>query len=109
MLIGTVLNYFVPKQVFTWVTSISLVGTLWVWIIIMYSHMKYRSAVIEGRARAVSFKMPGWPVINWAVIAFLLIVAGMFWLDPDTRVALYVAPFWFALLGIAYYLGVRRQ
>jgi L-asparagine transporter-like permease len=53
--------------------------------------------------------MPGWPVINWAVIAFLLIVAGMFWLDPDTRVALYVAPFWFALLGIAYYLGVRRQ
>jgi AAT family amino acid transporter/D-serine/D-alanine/glycine transporter len=109
MLIGTVLNYFVPKQVFTWVTSISLVGTLWVWIIIMYSHMKYRSAVIEGRARAVSFRMPGWPVINWAVIAFLLIVAGMFWLDPDTRVALYVAPFWFALLGIAYYLGVRRQ
>jgi L-asparagine transporter-like permease len=82
---------------------------LWVWIIIMYSHMKYRSAVIEGRARAVSFRMPGWPVINWAVIAFLLIVAGMFWLDPDTRVALYVAPFWFALLGIAYYLGVRRQ
>jgi amino acid transporter, AAT family len=109
MLIGTVLNYFVPKQVFTWVTSISLVGTLWVWIIIMYSHMKYRSAVIEGRARAVSFRMPGWPVINWAVIVFLLIVAGMFWPDPDTRVALFVAPFWFGLLGIAYYLGVRRQ
>lgn len=109
MLIGTILNYFVPKQVFTWVTSISLVGTLWVWIIIMYSHMKYRSAVNAGRARAVSFKMPGWPVINWAVIAFLLIVAGLFWLDPDTRVALFVAPFWFGLLGIAYYLGVRRQ
>jgi len=109
MLIGTVLNYFVPKQVFTWVTSISLVGTLWVWIIIMYSHMKYRSAVAEGRVKGVSFRMPGWPIINWAVIVFLLIVAGMFWLDPDTRVALYVAPFWFALLGIAYYFGVRRQ
>jgi AAT family amino acid transporter len=109
MLIGTVLNYFVPKQVFTWVTSISLVGTLWVWIIIMYSHMKYRSAVAEGRVKGVSFRMPGWPVINWAVIVFLLIVACMFWLDPDTRVALYVAPFWFALLGVAYYVGVRRQ
>jgi len=109
MLIGTVLNYFVPKQVFTWVTSISLVGTLWVWIIIMYSHMKYRSAVIEGRAKGVAFRMPGWPVINWAVIVFLLIVAGMFWLDPDTRVALFVAPFWFGLLGVAYYFGVRRQ
>jgi amino acid transporter, AAT family len=109
MLIGTVLNYFVPKQVFTWVTSISLVGTLWVWIIIMYSHMKYRSAVTAGRVKAVSFRMPGWPLINWAVIVFLLIVAGMFWLDPDTRVALFIAPFWFGLLGIAYYFGVRRQ
>jgi AAT family amino acid transporter/D-serine/D-alanine/glycine transporter len=109
MLIGTVLNYFVPKQVFTWVTSISLVGTLWVWIIIMYSHMKYRSAVAEGRVKGVSFKMPGWPFVNWAVMVFLLIVAAMFWLDPDTRVALYIAPFWFALLCVAYYLGVRRQ
>ncbi len=109
MLIGTVLNYFVPKQVFTWVTSISLVGTLWVWIIIMYSHMKYRTAVAAGRARAVTFKMPGAPLINWAVIVFLLIVAALFWLDPDTRVALFVAPFWFGLLGIAYYLGARRQ
>ena len=109
MLIGTVLNYFVPKQVFTWVTSISLVGTLWVWIIIMVSHMKYRSAVNAGRVKGVPFRMPGWPVVNWAVIAFLLFVAAMFWRDPDTRVALFVAPFWFGLLGSAYYLGVRRQ
>jgi AAT family amino acid transporter/D-serine/D-alanine/glycine transporter len=102
MLIGIVLNYIVPKEVFTWVTSIALIGTLWTWIIIMYSHAKYRSAVGEGRARAVSYRMPGWPFANWAVILFLLIVAAMFWLDPDTRVALYVAPFWFGLLGVAY-------
>jgi len=43
----------VPQQVFTWVTSVSLVGTLWVWIIIMYSHMKYRTAVAQGRAADV--------------------------------------------------------
>ena len=48
MLIGVVLNYVVPKEVFTWVTSISLIGTLWTWIIIMYSHMKYRNAVARG-------------------------------------------------------------
>jgi amino acid transporter, AAT family len=109
MLIGTILNYYVPKQVFAWVTSVSLVGTLWVWIIIMYSHMKYRTAVAQGRAKGVSFRMPGAPIINWAVIIFLLIVAAMFSLDPDTRVALYVAPVWFGLLGIAYYCGVRRR
>jgi len=108
MLIGVILNYMVPKEVFTWVTSISLIGTLWTWIIIMYSHSKYRQAVHEGRVRAVSYKMPAWPFANWAVIIFLLIVAAMFALDADTRVALYVAPFWFGLLGVGYYLG-RRQ
>ena len=108
MLIGVILNYTVPKEVFTWVTSIALIGTLWTWIIIMYSHAKYRGAVEQGRARAVTYRMPGWPLANWAVIIFLLIVAGMFWLDPDTRVALYVAPFWFGLLGIAFYSRLKK-
>ena len=108
MLIGVILNYIVPKEVFTWVTSIALIGTLWTWIIIMYSHTKYRGAVEQGRARAVTYRMPGWPLANWAVIIFLLIVAGMFWLDPDTRVALYVAPFWFGLLGIAFYSRLKK-
>jgi AAT family amino acid transporter len=109
MLIGVVLNYIVPKEVFTWVTSVSLVGTLWTWTIIMISHMKYRFAVQEGRAPAVGFKMPGWPIINWLVIVFLLVVAAMFSLDPDTRVALFVAPFWFGLLGISYYSRLKRS
>ncbi|HUI62082.1 MAG TPA: amino acid permease [Steroidobacteraceae bacterium] len=102
MLIGIVLNYIVPKEVFTWVTSVALIGTLWTWIIIMVSHAQYRRAVRQGRARPVAYRMPGAPVANWLVIAFLLIVAAMFSLDPDTRVALYVAPFWFALLGFGY-------
>jgi AAT family amino acid transporter/D-serine/D-alanine/glycine transporter len=108
MLIGVILNYVVPKEVFTWVTSIALIGTLWTWIIIMYAHKNYRRAVTEGRARAVGYRMPGWPFANWAVIIFLLLVAAMFALDPDTRVALYVAPFWFGLLGIAYSRLERR-
>jgi AAT family amino acid transporter/D-serine/D-alanine/glycine transporter len=108
MLIGVILNYLVPKEVFTWVTSISLIGTLWTWIIILYSHVKYRQAVSQGRAPAVSFRMPAAPFANWAVILFLAVVAAMFALDADTRVALYVAPFWFGLLAVGYYLG-RRQ
>ena len=102
MLIGVALNYVVPKQVFTWVTSIALIGTLWTWIIIMIAHRGYRRAVREGHVRAVPYRMPGGPAANWLVVVFLLIVAGMLSLDPDTRVALYVAPIWFALLGVGY-------
>lgn len=94
---------------FAWITSIALVGTLWTWIIILISHAKYRAAVKEGRARSVSYKMPGAPVTNWVVVAFLLSVATMLGFNPGTRVALYVAPIWFGLLGIAYYARVFRK
>jgi len=108
MLIGVALNYVVPKEVFTWVTSVSLIGTLWTWIIIMYSHIKYRQAVEQKRVRAVSFRMPVSPIANWAVIIFLLIVAVSFSRDADTRVALYVAPVWFGLLAAGYTLRRKR-
>src|SRR5438552_8194079 len=97
--VGVVLNYFVPEHAFVWVTSISLVSALWTCSIIMIAHLGYRKAVAAGRAKAVTFRMPGAPLANWLVIAFLLIVSGLLAFDPETRVALYVAPVWFALLG----------
>ena len=110
MLIGVGLNYVVPEEAFIWVTSISLVGSLWTWGIIMIAHLGYRRAVAEGRSAAVAFRMPGAPVANWAVVAFLVLVAGFLGFDPSTRVALYVAPVWFALLIVGYWLiGRRRQ
>ncbi|HXZ58949.1 MAG TPA: amino acid permease [Steroidobacteraceae bacterium] len=108
MLIGVVLNYLVPERVFTMVTSIALVGTLWTWGIILVAHANYRRAVAAGRAAAAPFRMPGAPLANYLVLAFLLLVTAMLWRDPDSRVALYVAPVWFALLAIGYY-GTRAR
>jgi len=106
MLIGVALNYLVPEHVFTIVTSVALVGTLWTWGIILVAHANYRRAVAAGRVPAAPFRMPGAPFANWIVLAFLVLVAIMLAKQPDTRVALYVAPFWFGLLVVAY--GVMR-
>jgi amino acid transporter, AAT family len=108
MLIAVVLNYVVPKEVFTWVTSITLIGTLWTWGIIMVAHRNYRRAIRAGTVAAAPFRMPFAPLANYLVLAFLLGVTAMLWLDKDTRVALYVAPFWFGLLGVWYALQRRR-
>ncbi|MBV8307904.1 MAG: amino acid permease, partial [Gammaproteobacteria bacterium] len=110
MLIGVVLNYLVPERVFTIVTSVALVGTLWTWGIILVSHANYRRAVAAGRVPAAPFRMPGAPVVNWLVLAFLVLVAVLLAKRPDTRVALYVAPLWFGLLVGGYsLLRVRTQ
>jgi AAT family amino acid transporter len=102
MLLTVVLNYAAPRQVFIWVTSIALIGALWTWGIILVSHRNYRRAVRAGRAKAATFRMPGAPVANWVVLAFLVIVTVLLAWDDDTRVALYVAPLWFGILGVGY-------
>jgi amino acid transporter, AAT family len=108
MLLTVALNYLAPKNVFIWVTSMALIGTLWTWGIILVAHRNYRRAVRAGRAAAAPFRMPGAPVANWLVLALLVVVAGLLWLDDDTRVAWYVAPLWFGLLGVGY-LRVRTR
>jgi amino acid transporter, AAT family len=110
MLIGVALNYLVPSErVFVWVTSVALVGTFWTWGIILVSHRNYRRAVQAGKARAAPFRMPGAPYANWLVLAFLVAVSAMFWGDRDNRVALYVAPIWFALLAVGYFVMKARK
>ncbi|HEY1921724.1 MAG TPA: amino acid permease [Tepidisphaeraceae bacterium] len=109
MLIGVGLNAIVPEKAFVWVTSISLIGTLWTWGIIMLAHLKFRRGVAAGRETASSFPMPGAPVANWLVLLFLLGVSAMLAFDPETRVAFYVAPVWFAFLGITYHRWKSRH
>ena len=74
MLIGVGLNYVVPERVFAYVTSISLVGSLWTWALIVVAHLGYRRAVASGAAPRVAFRMPGSPYTNWFVVAFLVMV-----------------------------------
>jgi AAT family amino acid transporter len=102
MLIGVALNYIVPEEVFVYVTSVSLIGSLWTWAMIVIAHLGYRKAVLVGETRPVAYRMPGSPYTNWFVVAFLVLIAILLCLDAATRVALYVAPVWFAMLGVGY-------
>src|SRR5688500_293896 len=104
MLIGVLLNYVVPERVFVWVISVATVGALWTWAMILIAHLGYRKAVAEGRAEASPFRMPGSPVTNWISLAFIVLVTCFLALDPNTRVALYVGPVWFAILALGYRL-----
>lgn len=102
MLVGVVLNYLVPEEVFTYVTSVATVGSIWTWGIIVWAHMKYRRAVAAGEVEGVEYRMPGTPFSNWFVLIFLALVLVFLALDASTRVALYVAPVWFILLTVGY-------
>jgi L-asparagine transporter-like permease len=53
--------------------------------------------------------MPGAPVANVAVLVFLVLIAVLMGVDPETRVALYVTPIWLGLLALGYQLNRRGK
>ncbi|EHL78298.1 amino acid permease [Bacillus smithii] len=108
LLIGVLLNYWLPDQVFTLVTSISTICFIWVWGVILIAHLRFRKLKPE-EAEKISFKMPFAPVSNWIVLAFFVFILVVLGLADDTQVALFVTPVWFILLAIAYGITKRKQ
>jgi len=103
LLVGVLLNYLLPDKVFTLVTSISTICFIWVWGVIIVSHLRYRK-LMPDNAKENPFKMPLAPFSNWIVLAFFVFVLILLGLAADTRVALFVTPVWFIILLISYYI-----
>lgn len=103
LLIGVVLNYLVPAQVFVYVTSVATFGALWIWAIILLVQMKYRESLSPEQIAQIKYPMPLSPISNWVSLAFLAFVAVAMFFNADTRVALYIAPIWFGLIIVSYY------
>jgi AAT family amino acid transporter len=103
MLIGVVINYFIPERAFTYITSIATVCGLFVWGMIVFSHLRYRRHVNAGRLPKSKFRMPASPAGNWFVLGFLAMVLVLLAFNEDTVIALYVAPVWVAALVVGYF------
>ncbi|MEU3886342.1 amino acid permease [Streptomyces sp. NPDC029041] len=107
--IGVVLNYVVPEKAFVYVTSVATAAGIWTWMMILVSHIRYRSAVDAGRLRASSFPAPGGALFSWVALLFLVGVTCMIAYDKDARVCLYVAAGWAVALGVGWAVLKRRN
>jgi L-asparagine permease len=80
-LAGVGLNYLVPAQVFEIVLNIASLGIVTTWAFIVVCQILLRRAIAEGRADAVSFRMPLAPYASWLTLVFLLGVVVLMGLD----------------------------
>lgn len=58
LFITVILNYIMPASVFDMIASISTITFIFTWLIILWSHIKYRQQHPTGVSY---FKMPGFP------------------------------------------------
>ncbi|WP_414714888.1 amino acid permease [Sporomusa sp.] len=109
ILIGVILNYVAPAQVFVYVTSLNVTGALWTWLMILLTQLKFRQGLTPEEVGNLKYRMPGSPYTNWLGIAYLLLITVIMFFNEDTRIALYLAPLWFGLLYLTYNMFVAKN
>jgi len=111
LLIGPVLLYYQDSpimEIFTIVTTISSVGFIFVWVMILLSYIRYRKLRPEQHTQSV-YKMPGGVFMAWACMAFLVFAVYLFSRDADTAKGLMYMPVWFGVLGVLYLAKYRKK
>jgi L-asparagine permease len=80
-LLGVVLNYLVPSQVFEIVLNIASLGIVSTWAFIVVCQMKLRGAQNRGEIEQVAFRLPFAPITAWLTLGFLASVLVLMGFD----------------------------
>ena len=107
LLLGVVLNYLAPENLFLILAAVVTFSIVWVWLMILASHVAMKREIARKGLPASEFPSPWWPAASVATIVFMALVIGILGAFEDTRVALYVGAVWLGLLVVGYRLWVR--
>lgn len=99
--VGALLSYLMPENAFSIVTTISAICFIWVWSIILVSHILYKKRHPELHKTSI-FKAPLTPFVNYFVLVFFVFLLIIMAISEATRMALMLTPLWFILLVILY-------
>lgn len=105
--VGTLLSKLIPEQAFGIVTTISAICFIWVWSIILISHIRYKKTRPDLHQKSV-FKAPLTPFINYVVLALFGFILLVMLISESTRSALMLTPLWFVLLFVLYFFKGKR-
>lgn len=96
-----VMGLFLPGDLFTFIASVATTCFLFVWGMIILAHLKYRNSVkVTDKETSLKFKMPLYPISDYFVLIFFLIVTIVLFLRTNTRIALIASIIWLTGLWI---------
>ena len=108
LMCGVLLNYLVPEYVFSLLTNSVVVLFIWVWCIILITHICFRRAMARQGIAKNDFSLPLAPWTNIAGLLFQGLLVYLLWSDPSSRILLFTAPLWFGAMFIAWWRCQRH-
>jgi amino acid transporter, AAT family len=108
LLVGVVLNYLIPEEVFAIVSSVAAFCGILTWVMILLAQLKFRRSLTPEQVNQLGYRMWWWPWSSYLALAFLLFVVGLLAYFAETRVALYVGSVFLAILLVVYKIYVSK-
>ncbi|WP_280478602.1 amino acid permease [Nocardia asiatica] len=102
MVIGVVVNVISPDKAFAYITSVSTIGIIFVWGVILVCHLLYRAKVARGELPASDYRLPAAPYTTVLALAFLGLVVVLLLFTDSGRTAVVVGVVWAVLVSAGY-------
>ena len=109
LVIGVILNAVIPENVFLIIASLATFATVWVWIMILLSHVGMSRERDRAGAPRSSYPLPGGRVSTYLALAFMAFVIVLLAFTPDTRVALIVGLAWLVIMTGVFFTFVKGK
>ena len=93
---------------FELVGSVSALIFIYIWSMILFAYLAYCKRLPQAHDES-EFKMPLSKIMPYVALGFFVIVIFALSLSDNTRIALYILPIWFLVLGTFYWLKTRRS
>lgn len=97
---AVVLTAVLPSQAFSYVMSIALIAAFINWGMVVITQLLFRRRMDADAVAALRFRMPGAPVTNWLVLAFMAVIVVLMVLsgNPAYQIAVAIGPVWLIIL-----------
>jgi len=113
MAVAVVAQKYFPQRAYLSLVGASFFGGLFVWILILVTHLRFRHRHAAGPRQdtssdAFTALLPGYPYVNWLALAGLGVVGISTWFVPGMRSTILAGLPWLGIVTLGYYLWHRR-
>ncbi|WP_340607919.1 amino acid permease [Xenorhabdus bharatensis] len=109
LLLGVMLNWLLPGNIFILIASVATFATVWVWLMILLSHVAMRRKMSAEEVRTLKFPVPMWPIAPIITIVFMSAIILLLGFFEQTRDALYIGAGWVIILTLAYFFSIKKK
>jgi amino acid transporter, AAT family len=100
------LAFFAPKNAFLMLYGTAVAGMLFVWLVILSSHLRFRKAVAPDRLSSLPMRLPGHPIPTLTAVVLLVAISATTFFVDGLR---WSVPTFCVFLGLIKFLYFRNR